>query len=186
VLANRTELHPIATDVERGEAVDLWPAIEDAQTLRLALRASASLPLLSGPPIRLAGRRLLDAGLSAAIPFRAALDGGATHVLVLRSRRAGETAELPSGPAGALTARLLRRIDPAVANAFLTRAEREAEDEAVLAQHEADPSLEPHILSVRPAPGSPVPARLERDMDVIRGGLAAGREALASVLGGSG
>jgi predicted patatin/cPLA2 family phospholipase len=183
VLAAPTELHPIATDVATGDPVDLHGEIRDPVTLRLALRASAALPLLAGPPIELDGRRLLDAGLSAAIPFRAAVGGGATHVLVLRSRREGETASAPEGRSAALTARLLRRIDPAVATAFLTRAQREAEDEALLARHAADPQLRPHILSIRPGPGSPVPGRLDRDLDVIRGGLEAGREAVHGVLG---
>src|SRR3954447_4323547 len=49
VLAGATELHPIATDVETAEAVDPHRAIADAPSLRLALRASASLPLLAGP-----------------------------------------------------------------------------------------------------------------------------------------
>ena len=97
VLGSGTELHPIATDAASGEAVDLHDHIEDPRTLRLALRASAALPLLAGPPVALDGRRLVDAGLSAAIPFRAALAGGATHVLVLRSRRAGETVTMQSG-----------------------------------------------------------------------------------------
>ena len=95
VLAGRTELHPLATDVETAEAVDLHDTIRDPRSLRLALRASAALPLLAGPPIAIDGRRYIDAGLSAAIPFRAALAGGATHILVLRSRRAGETVTAP-------------------------------------------------------------------------------------------
>ena len=183
VLAARTELHPIATDVATGEAVDLHPAIEDPRTLRLALRASASLPLLAGPPVELGGRRLLDAGLSAAIPFEAALRDGATHVLVLRSRREGDVAGTDGGRSERLTARLLRRVDPAVATAFLTRAEREAEDEALLARHAADPSLQPHILSLRPPPDSPVPGRLTRDVAVVTAGLEAGRRAAHGVLG---
>ena len=183
VLRGRTELHPIATDVRTGESVDLHPMINDAASLRLALRASAALPLLAGPPVRLDGRDYLDAGLSAAIPFRAALADGATHVLVLRSRREGEAPQAPQGAAAALTRRLLRRIDPAVERAFATRAAREAEDEALLDRHAAQPALEPHILSIRPAAESPVPSRLERDLDVIRGGLEAGREAVRAALG---
>jgi predicted patatin/cPLA2 family phospholipase len=186
VLAGRTELHPLATDVASGTAVDLHDRIVDEPTLRTALRASAALPLLAGPPVQLDGRRLLDAGLSAAIPFRAALVGGATHVLVLRSRRAGETAQPPTRLAGGVTARLLRRLDPAVAQAFLTRAEREAADEAVLARHDVDPSLEPAVLSIRPAPGSPVPGRLERDVALISAGLEAGRAAAHAALTRSG
>ena len=182
VLASATELHPLATEVETGEAVDLHRDIADERTLRLALRGSAALPLLAGPPVELGGRRLIDAGLSAAIPFRAALADGATHVLVLRSRRAGEVATAPGRVSGALTARALRRVAPALERGFRTRAAREGDDEALLARHDADPSLMPAILSIRPAPGSPVPSRLERDMDLIRGGLEAGRVAVLRAL----
>jgi predicted patatin/cPLA2 family phospholipase len=183
VLASATELHPLATEVETGAAVDLHREITDTRTLRLALRGSAALPLLAGPPIELGGRRLIDAGLSAAIPFRAALADGATHVLVLRSRRAGEVATASGRLSEALTGRALRRVAPALERGFRTRAQREGEDEALLARHDADPALAPAILSIRPAPGSPVPSRLEHDIDVIRGGLEAGRVAVLRALG---
>jgi predicted patatin/cPLA2 family phospholipase len=183
VLASATELHPLATEVETGAAVDLHREITDTRTLRLALRGSAALPLLAGPPIELGGRRLIDAGLSAAIPFRAALADGATHVLVLRSRRADEVATAPGRLSEALTRRALRRVAPALERGFRTRAQREGEDEALLARHHADPALAPAILSIRPAPGSPVPSRLEHDIDVIRGGLEAGRVAVLRALG---
>ena len=183
VLAVRTELHPIATEVATGEAVDLHRQITDEATLREAIRASATLPLLSGRPVTIDGRRYLDAGLSAAIPFRSAFADGATHVLVLRSRRQGEVATRPTGASARLMTRLLARIDPAVARAFLSRAEREGADEELLARHDADPLTTPHVLSIRPAPGSPVPARLERDIEVVRAGLEAGRQALHRALG---
>src|SRR5436309_12091258 len=66
VLAAATELHPIATDISTAQAVDLHDEIVDAPSLRLALRASATLPVLAGPPVALNGRRFIDAGLSAA------------------------------------------------------------------------------------------------------------------------
>jgi predicted patatin/cPLA2 family phospholipase len=185
VLAGRTELHPLATDVETAEAVDLHDTIRDPRSLRLALRASAALPLLAGPPIAIGGRRYIDAGLSAAIPFRAALAGGATHILVLRSRRAGETVTAPGRLSGALTGRALRRVSPALEAAFRTRVEREGADEALLAHHDADPSMQPAILSIRPPADSAVPARLERDLGVIRAGLEAGRAAAHATLDGS-
>jgi hypothetical protein len=53
----------------------------------------------------------------------------------------------------------------------------------VIAHHDGDPALQPSILSIRPAPGSPVPSRLERDMDTIRAGLEAGRVAAHAALG---
>jgi predicted patatin/cPLA2 family phospholipase len=182
VLASRTELHPIATEVSSGEAADLHESIKDPVTLRLAIRASATLPLLAGSPVTLGGRRFVDAGLSAAIPFRAALADGATHILLLRSRQLGEVAGEPKGMSARLMARMLRRIDPAVAAAFLTRARREGEDERLLAKHDRDPRREPYILSVRPLAGSPVPSRLERDTDLVRAALEAGRDALHRAL----
>lgn len=181
VLSSPTELHVIASDVATGEAVDLCSEIVDKATLQAALRASSALPLLAGPPVELGGRRLLDAGLSAAIPFRIAIAQGATHLLVLRSRRHGEAAKAPGPRSARLMDLLLSRIDPAVAHAFLTRAEREAQDEELLARHAGNPRLTPHILSVRPAPGSPAPSRLERDLEVVGGGLEAGRKAIREI-----
>ena len=182
LLSAPTEFHPLATDVGTGSAVDLHADIVDVPTLRTALRASSMLPLLAGPPVALGGRRLLDAGLSAAIPIRAALADGATHVLVLRSRRAGETTLPPRGAGARLTSRLLARIDPQVARAFHARAPAELEDEALLDRHMTDPTLRPCILQVRPAPDSPVPGRLERDPAVVRGGFDAGHAAACATL----
>ena len=45
--------------------------------------------------------------------------------------------------------------------------------------------MQPAILSIRPAPGSAAPSRLERDLRVIRAGLEAGRLAAHAALGGS-
>jgi len=182
VLEGSTELHPLATDVATGAAVDLHGAIADEPSLRLALRASAALPSLAGDPVALDGGRFVDAGLSAAIPFRAALADGATHVLVLRSRIAGEAVHPPGRAGAALTGAMLGRLGPAVAAAFRTRVEREQADEALLAEHDADPAREPVILSIRPAPGSPVPGRPERDIGIVRGGLEAGRAAAHAAL----
>jgi predicted patatin/cPLA2 family phospholipase len=183
-LAAPTTLHPLATDVAAGEAVDLHPYITDPPSLRLAVQASSTLPLLAGPPVKLGGHRFLDAGLSAAIPIRAAIADGATHILVLRSRLQGDTTGPPQGRGAKVTERLLRRLDPAVATAFLTRADHELRDEALLARHEADPALTPRILSIRAAPGSPVPARLERDIEIVRGGLEAGQAAVHAAFAG--
>jgi predicted patatin/cPLA2 family phospholipase len=87
VLASPIEYHPLGTDAETGESTDLRPLITGPAELRLALRASASLPFLAGPPVELGGRRFYDAGVAESIPFRTPLAQGATHILVLRSRR---------------------------------------------------------------------------------------------------
>jgi predicted acylesterase/phospholipase RssA len=87
ILASPIEYHPLATDAATGTSTDLGPMISDAAELRLAIRASAALPFLAGPPVRLRGRRYYDAGVSETIPFRTPVDQGATHILVLRTRQ---------------------------------------------------------------------------------------------------
>lgn len=87
ILASPIEYHPLGTDAETGESADLRPLISSPVELRLALRASASLPFLAGPPVELGGHRFYDAGVAESIPFRTPLAQGATHVLLLRSRR---------------------------------------------------------------------------------------------------
>ena len=98
ILASPIEYHPLATDAATGESTDLRPLITDAAELRLALRASASLPFLAGPPIELRDRRFYDAGVAESIPFRTPLAQGATHILVLRSRRPLDAADGPPEP----------------------------------------------------------------------------------------
>lgn len=177
-LEAETEFHPLATDIETGLAVDLHEQVSDRESLILALRSTSTLPLIGGPPVSMGGRRYLDAGLSAAIPFQAAIDDGATHLLLLRSRKAGDVASDPSGLGGRLTTRMLGRISPAVRDGYLTRGQREGADEAFLARHDLETGLSPSILQIRPHPESPVPSRLESDLEVVRAGLESGRQAV--------
>ena len=182
VLRAGTELHPLATEVATARSVDLHPEISDEESLRLALRASATIPLLAGPPVEFRGRRLVDAGVAAAIPFRAAIEDGATHVLILRSRRHGDRVQPPGRMSGLLTARLLRRISPAVEQSFLSRVQREHEDEDFLDACRSNGHRAPYILAIHPPPGSPVPSRLERDIGLVREANQAGREAALEAL----
>ncbi len=69
----KVEYHPLATDVATGTSTDLRPFISNPAELRLALRASAAMPLLAGPPVAFAGRRFYDAGVSESVPYRTAL-----------------------------------------------------------------------------------------------------------------
>ena len=50
VLDAEVPLHPVATDVETGEAVDLHDTLVDKASLQRALRASAAVPILAGLP----------------------------------------------------------------------------------------------------------------------------------------
>jgi predicted patatin/cPLA2 family phospholipase len=185
VLGSPIEFHPLATDAATGQSTDLRPFLTDAPALRLALRSSAALPLLAGPPVEFAGRRFYDAGVSESVPYRTALDQGATHLLVLRSRLRGpSTSAHVTGPSRAdrLFARVaLRRETPALLAAFLARDARLAADDRQLAAYEAA-SGPPAVLSVRPASGSPEVSRLATDGVLLKAALEAGHAAAAAVL----
>jgi predicted acylesterase/phospholipase RssA len=199
VLASQVEYHPLGTDAETGESTDLRPLIADPAELRLALRASASLPFLAGPPVELRGRRFYDAGVAESIPFRTPLAQGATHVLVLRSRRplardAGD-GPYPNGAYGAdnlngsavlrpprsirvLTRTTLRNESMALRTALLTRRVRTAADLARILAMEA----EGNALMIYPPATTPPVSRLTTDSRLLSGALESGREATRALL----
>lgn len=183
IVASPVRLHAVGTDAATGEATDLAPFVRDARTLKLALRASTALPLLSGPPVALGGRRFFDAGLSAAVPFRMAFEQGATHVLVLRSRRADEQDVADGSRSAAVAERYLRRHSAEVAAAFVDRPARLLRDDHELDERERDPDAAPAVLSVRPPAGTASIGRLERDHRLVVEGLEAGRRVVHQVLG---
>ena len=228
VLASPVEFHPLATDAATGQSTDLYPFIGNQAELRLALRASAALPLLAGPPVEFAGRRFYDAGVSESVPYRTALAQGATHLLILRSRPAPQTVGhrpsqddprpapdgsvppqppadgsrpfRPSRSARWLARTTLRRETPALRAAFLARESRRAADDQILADYEAAslapaatsvlvatpvPAIQPAVLSIRPAAGSPVVSRLATDGALLTAALEAGRAAVRAVFGSS-
>jgi predicted patatin/cPLA2 family phospholipase len=183
VLASPVEFHPLATDAVTGRCSDLRPLTGSPAELRLALRASAALPRLAGPPVELDGRRFYDAGLSESVPYRTALAQGATHVLVLRSRR--DPVAVPDGRGPARSARViarttLRRESPALRAAFLGRDARLAADDRRLAEYQSAPPASgapAAVFSIRPPAGSPTVSRLATDGRLLRAAFESGRAA---------
>jgi predicted patatin/cPLA2 family phospholipase len=185
VLANPVEYHPLATDAATGESTDLRPFVGNPAELRLALRASAALPLLAGPPVEFAGRRFYDAGVSESVPYRTALAQGATHLLVLRSRR--DRLTWPDGRVPARSLRLisrttLRRESAALRATFLGRDARLAAADRQLADYESAPDGQPAVFSIRPPAGSPEVSRLATDGKLLLAAFEAGQAAARAAL----
>jgi predicted patatin/cPLA2 family phospholipase len=186
VLASAVEYHPLATDAATGASADLRPLIGDPAELRLALRASASLPFLAGPPVPLRGRRFYDAGVAESIPFRTPLAQGATHVLVLRSRLPLAVATRADGipvPRPPRSIRLLahttlRNESPELRAALLTRGSRTADD----AERIAELEREGRALTIRPPASAPPVTRLTTDGALLAAAFEAGRAAAHAIL----
>ncbi len=170
VRASATPLHPMATDAYSGASVDLRPLVHDTATLKAAMRASTHLPILGGPAVEVAGRRYLDAALAETLPFRTPLDRGATHVLLLRTRRADDPARPPWRSGDLLARALLARTSPGAATAWRTRYERQLADDAWLDGPGSD-----LVLSLRPSAGSAGVSQLETDSIRLRRAVEVGR-----------
>jgi predicted acylesterase/phospholipase RssA len=165
--------------------MDLRPLVSDPAEVRLALRASAGLPILAGPAVVLRGRRFFDGGLAEPIPFRTPMADGTTHIVVLRSR---PFQVLPAGPAiplrpareaRFLTSTFLRRESLDLRSAYLERSARTLADVAVVAAMEAAGTA----LSIYLPAGGPLVSRLTTDGALLAAAFEAGRQAVRGLPG---
>ncbi|CAM4239484.1 patatin family protein [Nocardia ninae] len=176
ILANPTTFHPIATDIRTGRAVDLHPYIVDKRTLMRALRASAGLPILAGPPVPLGGSHYFDGGLTETVPIRTAVRCGATHALVLRTRRIDEQRPPASLLHRVVGGGYLRATAPGAYRAWIQRPHQQAIEDRALAE------LGDAVLQIHPPLGSPDIDSAARDTTLLAEALAIGRNAVHTAL----
>ncbi len=103
------EFRALATSLETM-TLRVLADFADADELMQAVRASSFLPRFAGEPPLFRGEPMADGSLIEPIPFRTALDEGATHVLVLRSRATGYRRAALSELGGAFAVRDDRRL----------------------------------------------------------------------------
>ncbi|HEX2704644.1 MAG TPA: patatin-like phospholipase family protein [Candidatus Lustribacter sp.] len=180
ILDSAVPWHPLATCVETGAAVDLRPYLRQADDVQVAIRASAAMPVLAGGPIGLGGRHFYDGGVAEPIPYRTAMGQGATHVLVLRSRRRDDIPKVSrTTPLFARAA--LRRYSHELERAYNHGPVRHAEDDARLDGMTPNAAAGVALASIRPAPGSPRVGRLASDGGLLGEAFEAGRAAVHEV-----
>ena len=176
-LANGPDFRALAVAPHSGE-LRVLSGFGDPDELLDAVRASCTLPLLSGGPHRFRGEPLLDGGFVESVPYRAALRDGATHVLVLRSREAGH--RLP--PYGRLTELAMRLACPEVVPLLRARPQRYNRDADELEQLAAHPRGRPAVTQVTVPPGQQLVEHLETDRARISSCIRLGESAVASLL----
>lgn len=141
---------PVPLRVVATALDDLAPHVLEPTTSpewKLALRATASIPLLAGPAVELHGRRWIDGSVGEPLPVLRALADGATHVLALFTRAASELRRSDPGPAG--WARALDRLAPGLGR-MAQEGQRHAPVLAVL-DDAAHPSRDgAHLLALLP------------------------------------
>lgn len=89
LLALPNFLHIVVTNASSGEG-RVHNAFRDGETFFRVLKASICIPIVAGPAVELDGERYIDGGMVQQIALRSALEAGATHIIVLMTRRANE------------------------------------------------------------------------------------------------
>ncbi len=178
ILASPVIFHPMATDADTGASTDLAPLLDGPSALRSTIRASATLPVIAGPPVLLGSRRWVDGGLSEPVAVHTALTQGATHLIVLRTHAAAHVPAEPPSVVDALVRRWLRRHAPGVVDAWVHRVERAHATEALLDELDATGRL----LQVRPPDSAPAVSRTSTDVGLLAEALRVGHEAADTAL----
>ncbi len=176
ILANPSTFHPIATDIRTGLAVDLHSHIVDQRSLQRALRASAGLPILAGPPITVGDARYFDGGLSESVPIRIAMRDGATHALILRTRRTDELRPPAPRLHQIFAGGYLRLTAPGAYRSWLARSGQQAAEDSFTAH------LGTAAMQIHPPVGSPDIDSASRDTDLLLSALEIGRAATHTAL----
>lgn len=166
----------LAANLETGASQVLtdFTSVED---LRAAVRVSCSIPLLSGRPVVYRGVPMADGALFESMPFHAAMAGGATDVIVLRSRPASHRKQPYARHAVALLKRLAH---PALADLVQARPalyNRHAGELEKLTQRRGA------VVQIVPPEGAALVGQLETSPQRIRAGLEVGAQAAAAALG---
>lgn len=169
-------LKPIASSVSHVRPVVL-DGFRTRDELFSSLKASARIPVVAGPPVRVGDDTYLDGSLFASIPFRQAFEGGCTHVLALLTRPESEE------PRGAnvfdrhIVPANLSRHNPRLGPVVTERLKRYAADIDILAQESHNPGSMPYLFAIQPDKQAVSVGRLEKRRSRLVAGAQAGMQA---------
>jgi predicted patatin/cPLA2 family phospholipase len=172
----------VAVDVDRATP-EVLSELRSVDELRDGLLATSRMPWLGGAPVQFRGRRYLDGGLADSIPYRTAVQLGATHALVLQTRPWGVPLEPAAGLADRIISWRLRKLNPALLELYRRRPATYEAAVAEVAAGTLDPSAAPpFLLGLRLPEGTPPVSRLERNARTLRTAEAAARQHAERVL----
>lgn len=117
---------------------------------KLALRATAAIPVVAGPAVELHGRRWIDGSVAEPLPVLRAVRDGATHVLALLNRTVPELRRADPGAGPARWARALDRLAPGLGS-IAQESSRHGPVLAVLDDAGHPDRAGVHLLAVTPA-----------------------------------
>ena len=180
VIHSPTPLYAVATELPTYNRA-LLGRFHSAEELRLGLNASARIPLITGAPVELNSSSYIDGSLNESIPMAAALDLGATHMLVLLTRPPGKVRRDPGFLQHRIAFPLMNRRLTGLGDIYAQRAPRYRRELGLLKElEEQQVALGIHVSEQV----SPV-SQLEQDPHKLFTGAARGAEAVHLALTGS-
>lgn len=172
VLEGATELKIATSAVDRNRC-ELLGGFDEPEELYRALRAAVALPLITGDPVEIDGRRFMDAALTEPIPFPSAFEDGCTHVLCLLSRPIGAEDTPPNFLKRMTFGRAIRSLSDELAALYEDRAYLYDGLLRELEVSTADPGEPPHLCGLAVERDAAEVDVFERDTDaLLRGGKA--------------
>jgi predicted patatin/cPLA2 family phospholipase len=174
----------VAVDVDSAQPAT-FSDIRTKDELWDVMLATTRMPLIGGAPVRIGDRRYIDGALAAGIPLPAALDAGATHVLVLQTRPYGVPRSTGSRVGDVLIERHLRKLNPALVDLWRERIPSYERLVDQIRGWSLEPGTEPpFVLGLRPPEGTPVVRQIERRSAVLSEASQAAEQLVEDALGG--
>lgn len=185
-------LYATVTAVDPDNPTTLLQVTGSPDRVRAILKATASLPVLGGASKLVDGEEYVDGGLESQLPWRAALDQGATHVLALPTRpvladddRTGSNM-LERSAVRTVVRRMhgdhvADRLEDASPKASVeTAALRALADGTAswVGDKDGYPSSQPYVEVVDLDPTTELPDRMESERPVLAEAMAEGAEAV--------
>jgi predicted patatin/cPLA2 family phospholipase len=177
IIASPVELNLVASSVDKIRP-HTFKNFSGKADIQCALKASACIPLIAGPPVICRGERFVDGAVLLSHPFLAAKADGCTHILVIRTRSDKSAAgRMTIGKM--LMAQRLERLQPGMKNAVLSTINSYADTAAEVKQQSLHGTGMPYVLDVACPEGSHRVGRFTQDRTVIYQGI---RQAYGAML----
>lgn len=173
VVSSDTPVNIIATNLDTKDS-DVIKNLKSKREIKKALRASSTIPILGGDPVRIRGHHYIDASFTESIPYKSVLNDGATHVLILSSRSGGQERSSPNPILQAVGSYLVESYAEGLGQLFKERPRRYKEDLREIEHMTSNPGSTPHVYRVTTPPGSNTVGKFEKDRQTIINGLISG------------
>lgn len=180
VLASGTRLVCMASDLDQRQKAQL-EGFARQEDLFAALKASARIPGVAGPPVVINGRRHVDGGVYENVPYRTARERGATHVVVLMTRPRDVIPMDLQPPEKFILISWLNRQQPGVGDGYRTHPKRYRRE--IMTIHEASEAEDGTAIAVAASSSAAEVSNVETDRKRLHQGARDGFEAVYSAFG---